>query len=271
MLRRVFGTAFSGMHLLPAAIVAALVATACSEEKTEVIHKDIDGDRVPTMTTYNVTTLISDSGITKYRITAPMWYVFDEAKDPQWRFPNGLLLEKFDGKFLTEATIECDSATYFKDKGLWRLDGDVNILNTLNEKFLTQQVFWNQRDRKVYSDSFVHIEKSDRIIEGYGFVSNERMTNYSINRPSGIFPVSDFTGKKGDSTAVADSVVPAPAKATAVQPASARPAKDADKIKEPVGSGDAGLQVGGKKKLMRVERLQQNNKLIKDTTTLIRR
>lgn len=97
----------------------------------------------------------------------------------------------------------CDSATYFKNKSLWRLDGNVNILNTRGEKFLTQQLFWSQRDRNVYSDSFIHIERNDRVIEGYGFTSNERMTTYTIHKPSGIFPVSDFKGNATtDSTTV---------------------------------------------------------------------
>lgn len=207
-MKRKIGTLFSGLHVLPSVILAvAIVITACTEEKTDVIHREVDGNSVPTMTTYNVVTLISDSGVTRYRITAPLWLVFDEAEEPQWRFPEGMFLEKFDDKFSAEATIVCDSATYFKNKGLWRLDGDVNVLNTLNEKFLSQQIFWDQRSRKVYSDSFIHIEKSDRIIEGYGFNSNERMTTYSINKPSGIFPVSDFKGRR-DSTAGADSVRP---------------------------------------------------------------
>ena len=85
------------------------------------------------------------------------------------------------------------------------LNGNVRILNVQNEKFLTNQIFWDQRNHKVYSDSFIHIERSDRIIEGYGFESNEKMTTYTVTRPSGIFPVSDFRGGARDSSAT-DSV-----------------------------------------------------------------
>ena len=202
------------MRVLPVAWAILLFAGACSEEKTDVVHRATDGDSVPTMMTRDVTTLISDSGVTRYRITTPLWLVFDEAKEPNWKFPDGLFMEKFAPDYTTDATIVCDSATYFKDMSLWRLDGNVNILNTRGEKFLTQQLFWSQRDRKVYSDSFIHIERNDRVIEGYGFTSNERMTTYSILKPSGIFPVSDFKGK-GDSTKVAgDSAAVAPAAVT---------------------------------------------------------
>lgn len=98
-------------------------------------------------------------------------------------------LEKYDNFFRIDATVDCDSATYFKEKQLWRLDGYVDITNMSNEKFLTQQLFWDQKNQKIYSDSFIHIERADRIIEGYGFVSNDKMTQYHVVNVSGIFPV----------------------------------------------------------------------------------
>lgn len=183
------------MRLLPAilsalAIVASLVA--CDEENKEVIAGKNDPERTPTMTTTDVSTLISDSGVTRYKITTPLWLMFEEAKEPKWRFPNGLHLEKFDLRFHPEATVDCDSAIFYKDKQLWQLDGYVNIRNTLGEKFLTNQLFWNQRQQKIYSDSFIHIERDKKVIEGYGFESNEQMTNYRVLRVSGIFPADKF-------------------------------------------------------------------------------
>lgn len=166
---------------------------ACGGSETESISLDIDPEFTPTMTTREVSTLISDSGITRYHIQAPMWLVFGEASQPSWKFPEGVFLEKFDDNLQQEATVEADSATYLERLKLWRLDGNVRIKNTLNEKFLTPQLFWDQRSQKIYSDSFIHIERSDRVIEGYGFDSDDRLTEYEVKRVSGIFPVSQFT------------------------------------------------------------------------------
>ena len=49
-----------------------------------------------------------------------------------------------------------------------------------------------------------HIEKTDRIIEGYGFVSNDRMTTYTLDSVSGIFPMEQKNKQRRDSVA-ADS------------------------------------------------------------------
>lgn len=179
------------MNRLPLLFLAFILVMSCKDEDP-LGHVNISAEKTPTMLTRNVETLISDSGITRYRITSPIWYVYDEIELPYWRFPRGLYLEKFNPLFQKEATIRCDSAIYFKNEQLWRLDGNVDISNTAGDKFLTNQLFWSQRDHSVYSDSFIHIEQPNRVLEGYGFTSNEQMTKYQIRRVQGIFPASIF-------------------------------------------------------------------------------
>ena len=171
-------------------LITLLTVIGCRDEVKSVVHKDTAPD-VPTVISHNVKTLISDSGVTQYRITTKLWQIYSEAAKPYWYFPEGLYLEQFDKQFKTAASIQCDSAKYFEDTKIWRLDGNVRIWNINKELILTNQLFWSQREQKVYSDSFIHIEKADRTLEGYGFVSNERMTTYTLNRPSGIFPFDE--------------------------------------------------------------------------------
>ena len=189
------------MRLLPAAALVAAAAmsttvtTSCKDDSS-LDTADVDTAVViPTMLTRDVETLISDSGVPRYRIVTPIWYVYDEVEEPYWRFPEGLNLDKYDNFFRTEATVRADSAIYLKRKQTWQLDGNVSISNVMNEKFLTQQLFWDQRTHKLYSDSFIHIERTDRVLEGYGFESNEQLTRYTIKKVSGIFPASEFKSK----------------------------------------------------------------------------
>lgn len=199
------------MRLLPvaalvtAAAMSTTVTTSCKDD-TKLETAEVDtATEIPTMLTRDVETLISDSGVTRYRIVTPIWYVYDEVEEPYWRFPEGLNLDKYDNFFRTEATVRADSAFYLKRKQTWRLDGNVNISNVMNEKFLTQQLFWDQRTHKLYSDSFIHIERTDRVLEGYGFESNEQLTRYTIKKVSGIFPASEFKSKGQRQTADTDS------------------------------------------------------------------
>lgn len=86
----------------------------------------------------------------------PEWLMYENAQEPYWYFPRGLHVEKFDSVFATEALIQGDTAIYFKNKQLWRLDRNVRYREYENEEvFLTSQIFWDQRKREIYSDSFI--------------------------------------------------------------------------------------------------------------------
>lgn len=188
------------MRLLPlllAATVVVALASACADDKRETISLSADPESFPTMRTINVSTLISDSGYTRYHITTPLWLMFEEAKEPHWNFPDGMFIVQFDDSMQETGTFTADTATYYSAKKLWRFDRNVRMRNIDGDRFLTQQLFWDQNSRKVYSDSFIHIERADRIIEGYGFISNETMTSYTIKNPSGIFPTGDFVSGEG--------------------------------------------------------------------------
>lgn len=170
--------------------IATFVLVACGKEKAHYVRDIGDGENTPTMLTLDVATFISDSGYTKYKITTPLWAMYEEAREPFWRFPDGLELEQYDRLLRPQAHMRCDSARYLSQRRIWRLDGNVVMVNTMHDTFMTEQVYWDQSMRKVYSDSFIHIVRSDRVIEGFGFESDEQMTAYSVNRPTAIFPVS---------------------------------------------------------------------------------
>ena len=178
-------------NILLTLIALSFILPSCKEERKSYVSVTSNPDSIQTMVTRDVVSLISDSGMTRYRILSKLWLVYDEAKVPTWKFPVGLKLEQFDDSFRIAATVKCDSATYFKNQKLWRLDGHVDIRNIKKEVIETEQIFWDQVNHKVYSDSFVHIERADRILEGYGFTSNEKLTEYVIRRPSGIIPVPE--------------------------------------------------------------------------------
>lgn len=181
---------FSGI-----AVAVLLLAVACKDDGKLEVARRLNTKGMPSMSTVNVSTLISDSGITQYKIVSPLWNMYDEVDTPYWNFPRGIYLQKFDRKFNVIASVAADSARFFKNQNLWRLDGNVELKKVPGELFLTQQLFWDQRRNQIYSDSFIHIETPDRMLEGFGFESNDRLTKYTIKDPTGIFPVDQTLQK----------------------------------------------------------------------------
>ena len=160
---------------------------------------------MPVLDAQEVTTLISDSGVTRFRITASQWQVYDRAKPSYWEFPDGIFLEQFDNMLNVSATLRADYAYYDDQEEVWHLTGNVYATNVNKEQFLTPELFWEQKSERIYSDSCITIiqppspaavqadgdSAKGTVIKGVGFESNQEMTKYTIRRPTGIFPVDD--------------------------------------------------------------------------------
>ena len=133
-----------------AMVMFILLSVACSGRKKIVGEAITERDSLPIMETKGVSTLISDSGIIRYRLQAEDWRVFDKKKPPYWAFEEGVYLETFDTLFQMEANIKADTAYYYEKQKLWKLMGNVVIRNLKGEKFNTELLYWDQNTEKVY-------------------------------------------------------------------------------------------------------------------------
>ena len=175
---------------------------ACSRGEKNLAEAITERDSLPSMKTLGVTTLISDSGITRYKIITEEWEIYDKKNPPYWAFEKGVYLEKFDSLFHIDASIKADTAYYYEK--LWELRSNVHIRSQRGDKFDTDLLFWDEKQERVYSDKFIRIEQEDKIITGYGFESNQQMTEYQIYNNTGIFTVED-TAPADSTKAVANS------------------------------------------------------------------
>lgn len=173
------------------AAVMFVLFPACSGKDKNLAEAITERDSLPSMRSLGVTTLISDSGITRYKIITEEWTVFDKKNPPYWAFEKGVYLEKFDSLFRIDASIKADTAYYYEKKKLWELRSNVSIRNLKGDKFDTELLFWDEKKEEIYSDKYIRIEQEDKTITGYGFESNQELTEYQIRNTTGIFTVED--------------------------------------------------------------------------------
>lgn len=185
------GLLIGGFSMLAVLVWSVCFFTSCSTDKKKMAPAVSDPAEFPMMTSTGVSTLISDSGVIRYKIIAEEWDVYDKLDTSKWTFEKGVYLEKFDNQMNIEAKVKADTAYYYDKLKLWDLRGHVNILNIKGEKFNTSQLFWDQDKERVYSDRFIRIQQVDKIMTGYGFTSNQQFTDYVIQNTAGIFPVED--------------------------------------------------------------------------------
>ena len=163
----------------------------CSKNGKNLAEAVEERDSLPSMISLGVTTLISDSGITRYKIITEEWSIFDKKNPPYWAFEKGVYLEKFDTLLHIDASIKADTAYYYERNKLWELKGNVQIRSQRGDKFETAQMFWDEKMKTVYSDKFIKIEQEDKTITGYGFESNQELTEYVIKNTTGTFIIED--------------------------------------------------------------------------------
>ena len=175
------------------ATVMFVLFPACSGKDKNLAEAISKNDTLPSMSSLGVTTLISDSGITRYKIIAEEWLIYDKKNPPYWAFEKGVYLEKFDTLFHIDASIKADTAYYYEKKKLWELKSNILILSQRGDKFQTDLLYWDEKKGKIYSNKFIQIEQEDKILKGYGFESNQDLTEYEIKNTTGIFTVEDTT------------------------------------------------------------------------------
>ena len=169
----------------------AMLFSACRRESILQETETLPREQVPALVADSFATLISDSGITRYRIEAQQWIVYDKTDPPYQEFPLGVYLEQFDEDLSVKASLKADYAHYNETAQLWTLRGNVHALNRKGEQFDTPELKWNQQTHRVYSDTSIHITREKSIIEGVGFESNEEMSKYTILNPTGVFPINE--------------------------------------------------------------------------------
>ena len=187
-------------------MVGFFLLASCEGQKEHTAPAVHDRDSASMMISYGVNTLISDSGVIKYRIVTERWEVNTVRNPSRWIFEKGLFFEQFDEKFHVHSYIQCDTAYYYDQKKLWELRSRVSILTKDGLRFTSQQLFWDQASHELYSNVPSRLVTPDRTLEGTYFRSDERMTRYFVSNSRGSFEKTDIAGKGDTITSAPDTV-----------------------------------------------------------------
>ena len=181
----------SRLSFLITFLVLVLLAS-CEQPKEHTAPAIHERDSVSMMTTYGVNTLISDSGVIKYRIVTERWDVNTIKQPSRWTFERGVFLEQFDEKFHIEGYIFADTAWYYDQLKLWELRGRVRIRNVNGLVFRSEELFWDGIKHEFYSHKYSRVVTPERELEGTYFRSDENMRHYEVTNSVGSFQSEDL-------------------------------------------------------------------------------
>lgn len=173
------------------AVVSSFFCFSCKDNGKQYGQAITSRDSVSVMTTRGVDMYISENGIIRYHVIAEEWKVFDKMKPPFYSMEQGVYLEILDSVFQVESSLVADTAYYMMETEVWELRKNVHAENVKKEKFDTNLLFVNNKSNRMYSDSLIRIQQDKQIIVGHGFESNSDLTQYTIRKTEGVFPVKD--------------------------------------------------------------------------------
>ena len=173
------------------AVVSSFFCLSCGNKDKQLGPAVTSRDSTSVVTTRGADMLISENGMIRYHVIAEEWKIFDKMNPPFYSLEKGVFLEILDSLMQPESTLRADTAYYMNDQELWHLIHNVHAENIKNEEFDTQELFVNNHTDKMYSDSLIRIKQDKQIIIGHGFTSNGNLTEYTIRKTEGVFPVTD--------------------------------------------------------------------------------
>lgn len=181
-------------------LALTLVAASCDNQKEHTAPAIHNRDSVSMMRSYGINTLISDSGVMKYRIVAERWEVNEVRNPPRWIFSRGIFMEQFDERFHAEAYVQADTAFYYTTRKLWHLIGNVRVKTVDGLRFSSEELYWDQNKQELYSFCFSKVITPERQLQGTYFRSDERMQHYIVSNSVGSFNRDDTDNKNGNAT-----------------------------------------------------------------------
>ena len=173
------------------AVVSSFFCFSCKDNGKQYGDAITSRDSVSVMTTRGVDMYISENGIIRYHVIAEEWKVFDKMKPPFYSMEKGVHLDILDSLFQVESSLVADTAYYMMETEVWELRKNVHAENVKKEKFDTNLLFVNNKSNRMYSDSLIRVQQDKQIIVGHGFESNSDLTQYTIRKTEGVFPVKD--------------------------------------------------------------------------------
>ena len=177
-----------------------------------------------------LTIISSKNGRKSYRFYTPLMERYQiDGKPYYMEFRRGIDLVTLDSLGRDESTIVSNYAIYLEPQELWEAKGNVVVTNAEGQVLETQQLFWNQKTGRVYSNVDTKITQESDVIYGTGFESDDKFADFVLRQPMGrvgvdIQPTDSTTSSSspdapgahtlGPSDTVRRATAPAPVRAT---------------------------------------------------------
>ena len=147
------------------------------------------------MTEYSedLSVVMSQNGRRSYHFVTPLLEGYSLAREPYREFRKGVKITTYQNDSLTtvDAVLTANYAIYYENRELWEAKGNVVVEKSDGKTLYTQQLFWNARTKKIYSnvDSKIVQNNGRDVFIGEVFESDEEFKDWRFRRMKGRMEV----------------------------------------------------------------------------------
>jgi LPS export ABC transporter protein LptC len=170
-----------------------ILAVSCKKNDIETIKALTSESNLPDVTGYDIQMTYTDSGMLKGKVLAPEVLQYNNKEEPYYEFPKGMKAVFYDSLGRQTSFIQAKFAIYYSKKDLWEGRNHVYGENQVTgQKIETEQLFWDHKEQRIYSDKFSKITNPDGVFTGEnGFEAKENLTQFRMTGYKGEVLVND--------------------------------------------------------------------------------
>lgn len=159
-------------------IFLLLALISCSEEKIKpTVETGLSDGEIPVQESWDTEIRFTEEGNLKAILNADHLSMFES---DQTTLLQGVKIDFYNAEGENNSTLtskrgKVDDAT----KNMFAIDSVVAVSDS-GVTLLTDELMWRNKDQKIVTDKFVTILTEEEKIEGYGFESDQDLSNYVI-------------------------------------------------------------------------------------------
>ena len=168
----------------------ALVMCACENDPAEVAALNAKLN-TSVERAEKVKIIYSDSAVVRVIISGPVMLSYLDSSEPRQDFPDGVHVDFFGPNREKTGELTARYGLRMERKGQVVVRDSVVWESVKQEKLETEELIWDEKTAKVYTQKFVRITRPDEIIYGYGLRANQDFSEARINAVEGRIKVDD--------------------------------------------------------------------------------
>ena len=158
---------------------------SCSNDP-ELVKEFIETENLPIERIKRAKMLHTENGVLKVKVIANTINRYKDIQ-PGLVFSNGMEVIFYNDSGSVESVLKAEDAEVDEVNNIMTALKSVVLTSSEGEELKTEELIWDERKNKIYTDKKVTIQTGNEVIKGQGFESNPNFSEYSISKIHGAF------------------------------------------------------------------------------------